>query len=364
MNETSHTTAWIGLGANIGSREATLRQAVAMLDNLEGVRVLTVSDLIESAPLGNVQQPSYLNGVVSVATNLGAEALLDCMQAIESSLGRVRTDHWGPRTVDLDLLLYGDEIIDTETLTVPHAAMHLRSFVLKPMCQAGADVIHPVLKRSIQELAARLNGGDFWLSGDRPQLISVAGVIGVGKTTLARGLAEALDCEMVPEAYDTNPYMVEVYAGRKDLALDSQLYFLHSRVKQLHRGALEPTKAVVTDYVFDKEMIYARRTLDASQFVAYSAEYDAVAAEVVSPVLVVYMHDLAASCLKRIGLRNRPYEKGLDLAALEGFAADYRQLFAAWDKSPVLRLDVGNFNCMNWREVKALAEEVRCYIWT
>ena len=365
MDKTSHTTtAYIGIGANLGRREATLRKAISMLDARGDIRVAAASDLIESAPLGPADQPAYLNGVVLIETGLAAEALFERMCSIESSLGRTRSATWGPRTIDLDLLLYGDAVIDSDELTVPHAQMHLRSFVLKPMCQVGADVEHPLLKRSMQELAARLNGGDFFLSDERPQLISVSGVIGVGKTTLARGLSEALECEMIAEAYDTNPYMADVYAGRRDLALDSQLYFLHSRLRQLHRGALEAGQPVVTDYVFDKEMIYAKRTLDAAQLAAYKKELAAVVGRVVQPVVVVYMRDSAASCLKRIRLRNRPYERGLDRATLEGFAGDYEQLFAAWRQSPVIRLDVAAFNCMNWREVKALADEVRHYIWT
>ena len=363
MGDNSQKTAFIGLGGNLGDREATLRKAAAMLDACEGVGVAAVSSLIESAPLGPAYQPAYMNAAARVETSLGAEALLERMHSIEKSLGRDRTEKWGPRAIDLDLLVYDDEVLNIEGLTVPHPQMHLRSFVLKPICEIAAETVHPVLRRTMKELAARLNGGDFCLSGDRPQLICVAGVVGVGKTTLARGLAEALDCEMIAEAYDTNPYLAEVYAGRKDLALDSQLYFLHSRVKQLHCGSLEVGQGVVADYVFDKEMIYATRTLNAAQFAAYVQEHRRTASQVASPAVVVYMHDSPVSCLKRIELRNRPYEKAIDLSELEGLSADYARLFAGWCQCPVLPLDAGAFNCMNWREVKSLADELRHYIW-
>ena len=215
----------------------------------------------------------------------------------------------------------------------------------------------------MNELAARLNGGNFSLSPDRPQLISIAGIIGVGKTTLARGLAEALDCPMIAEAYDTNPYMPQVYAGRKDLALDSQLYFLNSRVEQIGADKLTPGTAAVTDYVFDKEMIFATKTLSPEQLGSYMPTHDAIAAAVAECVLAVYLHDSPAACIARIDSRNRPYEKKIDLPALEAFAQAYDRLFAGWRKCPVIRLDASRFNCKDTAQVSILADEVRHYLW-
>ncbi len=357
------TTAYVALGANLGDRKANIAAAARLLDASEHITLTGMSNLVESEPLGPADQPKYMDAVACIETDLSPQSLFEKMVSIEDQLGRARGEKWGPRTIDLDLLLYGGEIISTPALTVPHSQMHLRSFVLKGMSQLNGELMHPVLKRSMNELAARLNGGDFFLSPDRPQLISIAGIIGVGKTTLARGLAEALDCPMIAEAYDTNPYMPQVYAGRKDLALDSQLYFLNSRAEQIGKDKLIPGAAAVTDYIFDKEMIFATMTLSPEQLDSYMPAHDTVAAAVAECVLAVHLHDSPAACMARIDSRNRPYEKKIDLPALEAFAQDYDRLFAGWRKCPVIRLDAGRFNCTDAAQVRVLADEMRHYVW-
>jgi 2-amino-4-hydroxy-6-hydroxymethyldihydropteridine diphosphokinase len=356
------TTAYIGLGSNLADRAAFIKKALKNLDRIDGITVVAVSALIETRPLGDKNQDSFLNAVAKVETTLAAEQLHEQMALIEGSLGRQRRQKWSPRTIDLDLLLYGNEIIKSSHLVVPHTQMHLRSFVLQGMCELNADLHHPVLNRSMSLLLERLGGNDFALDAQKPQLICVAGVIGVGKTTLARGLAKMLDCEMLAEAYDTNPYLADVYDGKKELALDSQLYFLDSRVNQLKKNSLKAGCPVVTDYIFDKEMIYARRTLDADQLGRYKERYRRSADTVAKPVLVVYMTDSPEKCLDRIRLRNRPYEQKLKLPDIETLSRDYEQLFADWPCSSVIHLGANEFNCLDDADVKALANEIRCYI--
>ena len=130
------TRAYVGLGANLGDREATLRSAVDALAAEEGIEVVAVSTLRDTEPVGVVGQPRYLNGAVALDTRLSARELLDRLLAIEQRFGRVRVagEH-GPRTLDLDLLLYGDERIDEPGLAVPHPRLHERRFVLEPLAE-------------------------------------------------------------------------------------------------------------------------------------------------------------------------------------------------------------------------------------
>ena len=110
---------------------------------------MDVSDMIETKPLSDSGQADYLNAVARIRTDLPPDGLLDRLQAIEELLGRIRNEKWGDRTIDLDILLYGDKIVETERLVVPHSQMHLRTLVLQGMCELAADLNHPVLNRSI-----------------------------------------------------------------------------------------------------------------------------------------------------------------------------------------------------------------------
>jgi len=143
-------TAYIGLGANIGDRAANLFNAVAELSAAEGVRLVRVSKLIETPAVGGpTDSPPYLNGACAVETTLGSHALMKILTDIEKDLGRVRRIKWEPRTVDLDLLLYGNEVISSDNLIVPHPLMHERRFVLAPLAEIAKDVVHPMLQMSI-----------------------------------------------------------------------------------------------------------------------------------------------------------------------------------------------------------------------
>jgi 2-amino-4-hydroxy-6-hydroxymethyldihydropteridine diphosphokinase len=138
------TRVYVGLGANLGDREGTLRAAVDALGAEEGIEVVAVSALRETEPVGVGEQPLFLNGVVALDTTLAAGELLDLLLAVEQRFGRVRVagEH-GPRTLDLDLLLYGDEEIDQPGLSVPHPRLHERRFVLEPLAELAPGLVVP-----------------------------------------------------------------------------------------------------------------------------------------------------------------------------------------------------------------------------
>ena len=126
--------AYVGLGANLGPREVTLLRAVDLLAGEPGIEVLAVSQLRETEPVGVTDQPEFLNGAVALETTLSPRDLLDALFRVERALGRIRDgERWAPRTIDLDLLVYGDEIVDEPGLRVPHARLHERRFVLEPL---------------------------------------------------------------------------------------------------------------------------------------------------------------------------------------------------------------------------------------
>ena len=356
------TTAYIGLGSNLGNREGSIRTALKMLAETERLGVARVSDIIETVPLGDKNQPNYLNAVAEIKTTFSAEDLHKKLVDIETSLGRVREAKWSPRIIDLDLLLFGADVINRPGLTVPHPQMHLRSFVLKGLCRLNPELLHPVIKEPMTELVARLGGNDFVPDPNLPQLVSVAGIIGVGKTTLTERLSKSLGCKALFEAYDTNPFMPVVYAGRKELALDSQLYFLTNRIEQLNYDSLAKGQFVISDYVFDKELIYARRLLNAQQLTLYEKIYPPFGAKVAAPVLVIYLEDSLQKCLERIHRRNRPYEQKIKPQFLEALNSDYKRLFGGWKTCPVIRKQMSKLDYTKDANIDLLVNQIKSYI--
>jgi 2-amino-4-hydroxy-6-hydroxymethyldihydropteridine diphosphokinase len=356
---TNHTS-YIGLGSNLGVPEANVNAALEALAKHPEMIDVQSSSFYETKPLGPVDQSPFLNTVAKVRTTLSCNQLFGLLQKIEQELGRQRSEHWGPRIIDLDLLLYDDVVINEQDLTVPHSQMHLRSFVLKGLCELAPDVMHSVLGRTIQELAGRLNGENYWLDANKPQLISIAGNIGVGKTTLAAGLAERLNAKFITEKYDENPYLADVYAGKRELALDSELFFLSSSASQLRKDRMISGRCYVNDYVFEKALIYASGWLEPNDLANYQKHFDSICEVVTDPVLVIYMVDSLENCMERIHQRNRPYEQQIETPFLEHLARGYDALYTDYAVCPVVR--ISSDQCRTAEQVDRIAEEVKHYI--
>jgi len=146
------TIAYLGLGSNVGDREEYVEQAVFLMEKNPHIEVIRRSTNYENEAEGSSSQPPYINAAVNIRTTLSPHKLLEVCQEIEATLGREREIEWGPRTIDIDILLYGDEIISDEKLQVPHPLMHERLFVLRPMKEIASSVIHPVLEKTMDAL--------------------------------------------------------------------------------------------------------------------------------------------------------------------------------------------------------------------
>jgi 2-amino-4-hydroxy-6-hydroxymethyldihydropteridine diphosphokinase len=182
----------VALGANLGDRRATLSQAVARIAASPGITLVAQSDWYETPAVGGpADQPPFLNGAVRLDVVLGPHQLLAILRDIESDLGRARDVRWGPRTLDLDLLLYGELVLESPNLTLPHPRMAYRRFVLEPAAEVAADMRHPLIGWTIRELRDHLRHATPYVAITRPA--------GSRASELARALAERFSARLISD---------------------------------------------------------------------------------------------------------------------------------------------------------------------
>ncbi len=154
----NQTTAYLGLGSNLGNRQENLAQAVKGLSSGTDISVLRTSGIYDTAPWGMTGQPNFLNMVVKIYPHLSPHRLLDRAKELEIESGREPSPRFGPRLIDVDILLYGNCVVDEPDLKIPHASLHLRAFVLVPLAELAPAAVHPVVGSTIAQLADQVDG--------------------------------------------------------------------------------------------------------------------------------------------------------------------------------------------------------------
>ncbi|HEV3136810.1 MAG TPA: 2-amino-4-hydroxy-6-hydroxymethyldihydropteridine diphosphokinase [Pirellulales bacterium] len=271
----------VALGSNLGDRRMSLARAVELLRADPRIRSLACSRFHETAPIGGAPgQGPFLNAAVCFETSHPPLALHAALRHIEGSLGRERGERWVARAIDLDLLLYGDLVLDTEALTVPHPRMALRRFVLAPAVEVAPDMVHPVIGWTVARLLEHLKTALSY--------VALLGPAGGGKTALAASLAQAVCGRFLadPAIGHDEPHPPD----RPSHIYRRQIEFLDRRAELLDcrhwPGGEEPT---ISDFYWDQCLAYARLELDDRGFETFCHAVERARPNVISPKLLVVL---------------------------------------------------------------------------
>jgi 2-amino-4-hydroxy-6-hydroxymethyldihydropteridine diphosphokinase len=286
----------IGLGSNLGNRRQLLERAVGLLAREPQFDLTARSGWRETAPIGGpAGQGAFLNGATVVETSLDPEAVLARLKRMEADLGRRPGRRWGPRCVDLDLLLFGETVLETAGVSVPHPRMAWRRFVLEPAAEVAAEMVHPTTGWTVARLLEHLDTA--------VPYVAIAGPIGVGKSRLAEELVGKISATRITEQI-AERRLETFYGDPSGNAWAVELEFLEARARLLGADLpqwSEPGGVWVSDFWFNQCLAYAGVWLPAERMEAFCGRWEQARRTVCEPKLTVLVDAASDRSLERVG---------------------------------------------------------------
>ena len=323
----------ISLGANLGDRAETIRRALEKLSDPPEVTVRRASRLYETRPVGGPPgQPGFLNAAAVLETSLPPAELLAVLLHTEAALGRMRGLRWAPRPIDLDLLLYGEAVLTTPSLMLPHPRMAWRRFVLEPAAEIAPDMRHPTTGWTIAGLLGHLRGTPYYLA--------MTGSIAAGKTELAGRVTGQMGARGVYEKIDKEQ-LAAFYANPASQAWSLELEFLQQRARLLSDRAefwQDRSTPVMSDFWFDQSAAFVGVWLAPGQYARFVERFEFARKRVARPRLVVFLQSSGEQLRERLLRRGRACERGLTATDLERIQQAIDRQTRQPDVGPVLRI--------------------------
>ncbi|RIV73856.1 2-amino-4-hydroxy-6-hydroxymethyldihydropteridine diphosphokinase [Flagellimonas aequoris] len=350
---------YLSLGSNLGNRLANLQKAIFQIQRQVG-KVLDISSVYENPAVG-FEGDEFLNICVSVLTPLDPKALLDNLLGIEQDFGRVRSqgDGYSSRTLDIDIIYYGQEIINTGDLVIPHPQMQNRNFVLKPLSDIAPQFYHPIFEKDTRNLLqecrdkSKLTKTKHKLFKDRVglfsqlQLISIEGNIGAGKTTLSTMIANDFNAKLILERFADNPFLSKFYEDQSRYAFPLEMSFLADRYQQFMDDTSQFDlfkNFMVSDYDIFKSLIFAKVTLQREEYNLYRKVFNFMYKEVKKPEIYLYLYQNTERLLANIKKRGRDYEQNIDPEYLEKINRGYLDFIKSHQDQNSLIIDISEMD--------------------
>ena len=371
----NRTQAYLGLGSNMGHRLNNLQKALFLIADQLG-SIETISSVYESRAWG-FEGGDFLNLCVALSTEMKPQELMQRVLNIEVAMGRKRTREGGfaSRIIDIDILYYGDTILDHEILTLPHPELAKRRFVLRPLADIAPQFYHPVLNKDtrnlLQECPDKNKVTKVYppLYPDRmslfssAQFLAIEGNIGAGKTSLAKKIASDFNAKIVLERFADNPFLPKFYKDPLRYAFPLEMSFLADRYQQFTDDTSQFDlfkNFMVSDYDVYKSLIFAQITLQKDEFSLYRKIFSSMYSNVKKPDLYVYLYQNTERLLENIKKRGRTYEQEIAPEYLDKINQGYSDFIKGLQGQRTAIIDISALDFVNYeKDYRMILDEIQ-----
>ena len=357
-------TTYLSLGTNQGNKLENLQNAIDLIADKVG-SIPKISSVYKTASWG-FESDDFFNICLKVTTQHPAEELMQILLNIEKYLGRKRDASLGyaDRNIDIDILLFDDEIIFSKTLIVPHSKMLERKFVLIPLVEIATTTIHPLEKKQLSICLQNCIDSSEIIKIDaqliRPipiaekyNYIAIEGNIGAGKTSLAKMVSDEFNAKIILERFAENPFLPKFYQDKERFAFPLEMSFLADRYQQLSDDLAQLDlfkNFIVSDYYIFKSLIFAQITLQKDEYLLYRKMFNMMYNEITKPDLYVYLYQNTERLLQNIKKRGRSYEQNIEAGYLQKIHDGYKNFISTQQNLNILVIDVSEIDFVDNKE--------------
>jgi 2-amino-4-hydroxy-6-hydroxymethyldihydropteridine diphosphokinase len=359
---TATETVYISIGSNLGERELNLQKAIFLIQKRVGA-VVRISS-VYNTPSWGFESEDFLNACLQLETNLSPKELLEELLNIEKTLGRERSSEgeYQSRNIDIDIIYYGNAIVQLEKLTIPHPRMQDRRFVLRPLSDIAPQFYHPQLNKDTRNLLqecrdrSNLQKTTIKLYPNREglftsiQFMAIEGNIGAGKTSLATKMSNDFNAKLILERFAENPFLPNFYEDQARYAFPLEMSFLADRYQQFSDDTSQFDlfkNFMISDYDIFKSLIFAKVTLQKQEFELYRKIFNFMYKEIKKPSIYVYLYQTTDRLLEQIKKRGREYEQSIDSEYLEKINRGYLDFLKTYPKENQLVIDTSQLDFVN-----------------
>jgi 2-amino-4-hydroxy-6-hydroxymethyldihydropteridine diphosphokinase len=352
---------YLSLGSNQGNRLENLQNAINLIADKVGA-ILNIASTYKTEALG-FEGDYFYNTCIKASTYLPPETLIFTLLQIENELGRKRTEenNYSNRNIDIDILLFDDEIIFSKVLTVPHPRMLNRKFVLIPLVEIAKNIIHPVEKKQLHTCLKNCTDTSEIKTveqkiirpiplSEKYNYIAIEGNIGAGKTSLTKLMSDEFNARTVLERFADNPFLPKFYEDKERFAFPLEMSFLADRYQQLSDDLAQFDlfkSLIISDYYIFKSLIFAQVTLQNDEYILYRKMFDLMYKEITKPDLYVYLYQNTDRLLENIKKRGRAYEQSIEPSYLQKIHDGYSNFINTQQSLNTLIINVSELDFVN-----------------